>query len=45
MRRVDELSNEEYMDVVIAFFEEENPELWCQQHNIDYEDALEYEWD
>ena len=45
MRKIDELSLEEYMDVVIASEEVKDFKGWCKRHDVDYEDAMEYDWD
>lgn len=45
MRKVDELSMEEYMDLVIASGEVKDLKGYCKRHNIDYNDVVEYEWD
>jgi hypothetical protein len=44
MRKIDELTTEEYIDVVIASGSVKNFKNWCKRHNIDYEDAMEYDW-
>ena len=44
MRKIDELSMEEYMDVVIASGYVEDFEGWCEKHDVDYADAMEYDW-
>ena len=44
MLRVDELSMEMYIDCVIASGEDDFEE-WCAVHGVDYEDAMEYDWD
>ena len=44
MRKVEELTLEEYVDCVIASGKR-NFKSYCKKHNIDYEDALEYDWD
>jgi len=44
MRKVNELTTEEYIDCVIAS-EKKNFKKWCENHNIDYEDVVSYDWD
>ena len=44
MRKVHELGLEEYIDCVIASDSDEFEE-YCKVHDIDYEDAMEYDWD
>lgn len=45
MRKVDELTMDEYMDLVIASEEVKDLKGYCKRHDIDYEDVLEYDWD
>ena len=45
MRKVDELTMDEYMDLVIASGEVKDLKGYCKRHDIDYEDVLEYDWD
>lgn len=45
MRKIDELSMEEYMDVVIASGYVEDFKGWCEKHDVDYADAMAYDWD
>ena len=45
MRKVEELTMEEDMEVVIASGEVKDFKGWCKRHNIDYYDAMEYDWD
>lgn len=44
MRKVNELTTEEYIDCVIAS-EKKNFKKWCENHDVDYEDAMSYDWD
>ena len=44
MRLVEELSTQEYIDTVIAAGEVDDFEKYCEEHDIDYEDAKWYEW-
>ena len=39
MRKIDELTTEEYIDTVIASGEVKDFKGWCKRHDIDYEDA------
>lgn len=45
MRKIKELTMEEYINVVIAFGEVKDFKGWCKRHNIDYKDAISYDWD
>jgi hypothetical protein len=45
MRKINELTTEEYIDVVIASGEVKDFKGWCKRHDIDYEDAMSYDWD
>lgn len=47
LKKVNELSMEDYINCVIAYgiLELEDFIAWCSDTNIDYEDALEYDWD
>jgi hypothetical protein len=44
MRKVDELDLEEYIDCVIAS-DLDGFEEYCREHDIDYKDAMSYDWD
>lgn len=45
MRKVEELTDVEYIDLVIASGEVKDLKGYCKRHDIDYEDVLEYDWD
>ena len=44
LRTVDELEMEEYLDCVVASGEDDFQQ-WCEEHDVDYEDAMAYDWD
>ena len=45
MRKIDELTMDEYIAVVIASCDVKDFKGWCKRHDIDYEDAKEYDWE
>lgn len=45
MRKIDELTTEEYVEVVVASATVKDFKRWCKRHNVDYADAMEYDWD
>lgn len=45
MRKVEELTMEEYMDLVIASDTVKDLKGYCRRHDIDYQDVLDYDWD
>jgi len=45
MRKVSELSMVEYIDVVVAYGQVDDFKAYCEQHDVDYADAMEYDWD
>ena len=45
MRKIAELTMDEYIEVVIASGKVKDFKGWCKRHNIDFEDASEYDWD
>jgi hypothetical protein len=44
MRKVEELTMNEYIECVINSGEP-NFKEYCEKNNIDYEDAIEHDWD
>ena len=45
MRKISELTTEEYISVVIASGKVKDFKGWCKRHDVDYEDAMSYDWD
>ena len=44
MRKIAELSMVEYIDVVVAYGQADDFKTYCEQHDVDYADAMEYDW-
>lgn len=44
MRKIEELSNEEYMDLVYACETEEDAREYCEFYGIDFEEVKESDW-